>query len=189
MGHSLSIWEMGALAFMASLFPSSTEFMLSDLNAPQQRAVVVFLCRATGPLTPVTGTCGPLRKICSNSVRSLEREAGNTCRRSPEVAENRTLLLPSPRCKKRHCQRPRPRIPHKPCRRRSQREAGAAGARASPQSPLSPTCAPPRGDARRGRLAGKRAGSPRRLPVWGREDWRRLGRATLGEDGGIFASY
>lgn len=28
--------------------------------------------------------------------------------------------------------------------------------------------------------------APGGLPVWGREDWRRLERATLGEDRGIF---
>ncbi|XP_033063036.1 basic proline-rich protein-like, partial [Trachypithecus francoisi] len=50
---------------------------------------------------------------------------------------------------------------HTHCSRKGGQETGAASARASARSPLPPTCAPPSGDARRGELAGKRAGSPR----------------------------
>lgn len=53
-------------------------------------------------------------------------------------------------------------------------------------SPLPLTCASPTGGARRGGLAGKRAGSPRLAPSLreGGENWRRLECATLGEDAG-----
>ena len=69
---------------------------------------------------------------------------------------------------------------------KSRQEAGAACARASAQSPIRPTCAAPKGGARPVGWQESSREAPGWLSVCGREDRRRLERATLGDNGGDF---
>lgn len=63
---------------------------------------------------------------------------------------------------------------------------GAAGARASAQRPLPPTCAAPIRGARSAGWRESAREAPGCLSVWGREDRRRLERATIGDARGDF---
>lgn len=100
------------------------------------------------------------------------------------------ILLPAPHCKNFTLSIRVPITRSKRCSSKSQREGGAACARASALiffslSLPSRSRARPRQEARV--AAGWRESAreaPGWLPVWGREDWRRLECATLGEDAG-----
>lgn len=103
------------------------------------------------------------------------------------------ILLPTPYCKNFTLSIHVPITGSKRCSSKSQREGRAACARASAQF-FSYFFLPSRPRARPRQKARAAAGwresareAPGWLPVWGREDWRRLECATLGEDvGGRF---
>lgn len=170
------------------------------MNVPHPRAVLFFAGQLDIPLCPATAPAAvrhlwraekelvdarPLTLAYLDSAFTRQKGVFE----DRKEVKNETLLLPHacypPRHGKNFTLECRPRYTET-LQPKSRQEAGAACARASAQSPIPPTCAAPIGGARPVGWRESAREAPGWLSVWGREDRRRLERATLGDNGGIF---